>query len=119
MAQSVLDRIREQVSELTPEEVKEQLAKLQAAKAEKTVKGTKKRAASGDPEKRKAYARERSQDPAVKERQREYRNRPEVKERQRQYRQERYKRQQELIKKAMALGITGEEKEEEKKEEKE
>ena len=49
MVETVLDRIRKQVEELSDEEVKEQLAKLQAKSEAAKSKGVGQRSA-GDPE---------------------------------------------------------------------
>jgi len=102
MTDSVLDRIRAQVASLTADEVKEQLVKLQAVKEGKKKSGYVRGSASRGPK--------GPQSEEEKERAKEYRNRPEVKEKQRLARKEKYDRQQALIAKAIAMGITGDEK---------
>jgi hypothetical protein len=104
---SILDRIREQVSALSADEVRAQLAKLQAQKEKQ--KQYHKPTGELTPEqkaKRTAYNKARMQKPEVKEKMKEYRERPETKAKMTEYRKERYLRQKALLERAKELGLT-------------
>jgi len=101
----ILDQIRDQVNKLSPEQVKEQLAKMQAAKAKQTERNKERNLSPEQKEKRTAYNKERAARPEVKEKMKEYHQRPEVKDRMKQYRQKRYETNKALIARAKELGL--------------
>jgi hypothetical protein len=105
--QSILDKIKQQVAQLSPAEVKEQLAKLQEQKEKQKQyrSGKTKDLTPEQKAKRQAYNKERMKRPEVKKKMKEYRERPEVKEKMKQYRKERYERQKALRARAKELGF--------------
>jgi hypothetical protein len=105
MVESVLDRIREQVAELSPDEVAAQLVKLKEAREKQKAYRANQELSPEAREKRKEYNKERMQRPEVKQKMKEYRERPEVKEKQKIYRQERYAHQKALLERAKELGL--------------
>jgi hypothetical protein len=106
MAPSVLDKIRSQVDSLSPDQIREQLVKLQAQKEKQKAYRVGKELSPEQREKRKAYNKERLAKPGVKDKMKEYRTRPEVKEKMTEYRKRRYQFQKALIARAKELGIT-------------
>jgi len=105
---SILDQVRAQVNQLSPDEVKAQLLKIKEQKARQTEarKGKPHGPLSDEQKaKRKAYGEERRQRPEVKAKMREYHQRPEVKARMKAYHKQRQAKIAALLARAKELGI--------------
>jgi hypothetical protein len=105
---SILDQVRAEVSKLTPEQVREKLAKLQERIAKQAEYHKTHRGAAMTPEqkaKRTEYNKKRLADPEVKAKMKAYREKPETKSKQTAYRRKRYAEQKALIARAKELGL--------------
>jgi hypothetical protein len=105
---NILEQIREQVNALSPDQVREELAKLQTAKAKQKerqagkVKGP---LTEEQLQKRKEYNRVRIAKPEVKAKMKEYHQRPDVKERMKDYRKTRASKIKAILARAAELGL--------------
>lgn len=105
---SILDQIRAQVNALPADQVREQLAKLQQAKAKQSERNAQRNATPEAKAKRSEYNKTRNQNPEVIAKRKAYHQRDDVKARMKEYRTERNARQKELLARAKELGLIGE-----------
>jgi len=105
MEGNILEQIRAQVNNLSADQVREQLAKMQTQRAKQRERQKGKELTEEQLEKRKEYNRTRIQKPEVKAKMKEYHQRPEVKERMKAYRQKRAAMLKAVLARAAELGI--------------
>lgn len=104
---SLIDRIREQVDSLSPEQVKEQYAALQVRRAQDLAKAKERRENMTPEQKAKAQERYKAYaaTPEAKAKAKEYREREDVKEKTREREQLRRAKNAAILAKAKELGI--------------
>jgi uncharacterized protein YhaN len=102
----ILSQVESEVGGLTDEQIRDEMARLLAAKEKQRERQKEYNTSPEAKEKRRLYNEQRKDDPAVKAARKAYHERPEVKEKQRLARQKRAARQKAILKKAAELGIT-------------
>jgi hypothetical protein len=108
MTDNVLSEIKAKIAALSPDQIKEQLAKLQAQKEKQKEyrTGSSKELTPEQKAKRTEYNKNRLAKPEVKEKMKAYRERPDVKAKQVAKRKEKYQFNKALLEKAKELGLT-------------